>query len=725
MFRILFLLSLLKFFMVAATAGSISGLVLDSSGNPVGGVWLILHTEDKPAGFSLNDKKGHYVFSGLPEGRYQLHTRDLSGPQEQAVLQLTEGQSLHHDISLPPNSPHEYVTVTASRSSAPTALVGSSVTVLEADEIQKSGHSAVADLLREVPGLALVRSGGQGGLTSLFVRGGESDYTKVLVDGIPLNQPGGAVDLSFLSTTGVERIEVVRGPQSALYGSDAVSSVVQIFTRRGSSETPIGVEGFIQGGSFQTYTGGAGVNGTVGGFSYNLEGSRLETDNAHPNSSFRGSSYASRLSYQFSEGSQLDLIARGDRSRTGVPGPVGFGRPDLEEGYRKRDSLAALTWRHQLRPDWHQRISLSQAHLNQLSYDLADSGPFTPSFGDRVSPYEVYDFPFSFLSDTRRLNLNYQSELMLHNHLLTAGVDYERQRGIVGETRARRDNGGLYLQDQFFPVRRLVLTGGARIERHEGFGLFVSPRISSAYLLRDAGANWGQTRIKANYGRGFKEPTFVESFSQDFYFKGDPNLRPERTRSIESGIEQAWGGNRVRAEINFFHTNFRDQIEYLVTDYQTWAGSFFNLGASQAWGAEQLIELSPRHDFRVRGTYTFLQSRILKSEASSHPVLTEGAPLLRRPKHSGSATVLWQPGRWRLQSTLILVGKRSDSDFYYGLDLYHTEGYANWVASCNYRLTPNLEWYAAGQNLLNQQYYEVAGYPSLGLGVHSGVRVRF
>jgi vitamin B12 transporter len=605
--------------------------------------------------------------------------------------------------------------------------VGSSVTVIEAEEIRQTGHSTVADLLREVPGLALARSGGLGGLTSLFVRGGESDYAKVLVDGIPLNQPGGAVDLSFLSTTGVERIEVVRGPQSALYGSDAVSSVVQIFTRRGSGERPIGFDGFIQGGSFNTYTGGAGVNGTLGDFSYNLEGSRLETANAHPNSSLRGSSYASRLGYQISDRSQLDFVARGDRSRTGVPGPVAFGRPDLEEGYRKRDSLAALSWRHQMRPDWQQRLSLSQAHLDQLSYDPVDSGPFTPSFGDRVSPYEVYDFPFSFRADTRRLNLNYQSELMLRNHLLTAGVDYERQRGSVGDVRASRDSGGFYLQNQFFPIRRLALTGGARLEKHQGFGFFASPRISSAYLFRDAapGALWGQTRLKVNYGLGFKEPTFVESFSQNFFFKGNPDLRPERTRSFESGVEQAWADNRIRAEVNFFHNRFRDQIEYLVTDYQTWAGAFFNLGESQAWGMEQLIELSPGGGVRLRGAYTFLQSRILRSEASFHPVLNEGAPLLRRPKHSGSATVLWQPGRWSLNSTMLLVGKRSDSDFYYGLDLHRTEAYANWIASFSYRLTPSLEWYVMGQNLLNQQYYEVAGYPSLKLGLHSGVRVRY
>jgi vitamin B12 transporter len=573
----------------------------------------------------------------------------------------------------------------------------------------------------------VVRSGGQGSLTSLFVRGGESDYTKVLVDGIPLNQPGGAVDLSFLSTSGVERIEVVRGPQSALYGSDAASSVIQIFTRRGSSETPIGVDAFIQGGSFKTISGGAGANGSLGNFSYNLEGTRLETDNSQPNNFFRGSSYASRLGYQISERSQLDFIARGERSRAGVPGPVAFGRPDLEEGYRKRDSLAALTWRHQWRPHWQQRISLSQAHLNQFSYDPVDSGPFTPAFGGRTAPFETYDFPFSFLADTRRLNMNYQSEFLLQNHLLTAGVDYERQRGTVGDTTASRDNGGLYLQDQFFPLRRLALTGGARVEQHQGFGLFVSPRVSSAYLLRDAapGAIWGHTRLKANFGLGFKEPTFVESFSKNVYFEGNPDLRPEKTRSFESGVEQAWADNRVRAEVNFFHSNFRDQIEFLVTDYQTWAGSFFNLGESQAWGAEHLIELSLGQKVRVRGAYTFLQSRILRSEAAFHPVLNEGAPLLRRPKHSGTATVLWQPGRWSVNSSLFLVGKRADSDFYYGLDLYGTDSYANWIASCSYRLSPNLEWYFMGQNLLNQRYFEVAGYPSLGLGVHSGVRFRF
>jgi outer membrane cobalamin receptor len=712
----------------SAFAQSIAGKVTDPKGYPVFGVRILLSDEqNKTVATASTDIQGYYVFPGVKPGKYFLFVRESGFQQERVEVELAEGKAEQRDIVLELETLQQNVVVTATRTETSTSLLGNSVTTLSAAEIEARQSPSVAELLRSVPGFNVVQLGGRGSLTSLFVRGGESDYNKVLLDGMPLNQPGGDVDLSNLSTTNVDRIEVVRGPQSALYGSDAISSVIQIFTKKGNPEETRPEMGFlVEGGSYDSFRTGGSIAGGVGRVSYSSQFQHLSTDNREPNNFFHNNSFSSRIGIDTSKDSALSLVARVERGKSGVPGPTAFGPADLEEYYRKRDFLWGAKWNDRISDNWSQRVSYSQSYVNQLSADPVVSPSFVPTFQGKEGAFPIDDRAYSFLSATRRHNLNYQSDLVLSTHLLSAGIDYEEERGVVGDVRAARTNFGYYVQDQFILKQRIALTGGTRFEDNGSFGFAATPRISVAYLLRSGNADsfFGMTRPKFNFGLGIKEPNFVESFSTNFFFKGNPDLKPEKTRSFEAGVEQRLGRDRIRAEVNFFHNHFDDLIAFQTTDFSTFAGSFFNLAKSQAWGVEHIVEASPTDHLNLSGSYTYLHSKVLKSTDPFDPVFREGARLLLRPTHSGFVGITWLSSKWQVSTHAIFIGERADSDFL-GLGLTQVDGYTKWDLSGSYRINPKLDLFAVFDNILNRDYFEGLGFPALKFNFRSGLRLRF
>ena len=212
---------------------------------------------------------------------------------------------------------------------------------------------------------------------------------------------------------------------------------------------------------------------------------------------------------------------------------------------------------------------------------------------------------------------------------------------------------------------RFFATGGVRFDRNGSFGFYASPRTSLAFLARqtESGSAWGLTKIRANFGLGIKEPTLVESFSQSPYYLGNPDLRPMKATCFDAGIEQQFQSGRSALEATYFDSRFRDQIEFDITDYQTWTGSFFNLGKSRARGVEIAARHNPGWDVEISGSYTYLDSQVLESSSSADPVYARGQELLRRPRNSGLIDLSWKPGPWILGATVVFVGSRADSDF--------------------------------------------------------------
>ena len=727
MHRQWFLLSTLLFGTAQLSAESISGTVTDPGGRPVPGIRLLLFRAGELHAQAVSDGMGYYSFEDLTQGLCVIAVRNLGFRQNRIEVLLRPQEEVEQPIILELKRLREEVVVTGARTETASSLLGNSLTVIPSEEIEAQGASNVAEVLRNVPAVNILQLGGKGSLTTLFLRGGESDYTKVLLDGVPLNQPGGSIDLSNLSTANVQRIEIVRGPQSALYGSDAISGVIQIFTKKGSTEAKVPrFDGFLEGGNLDTFRAGTAIRGGSDRLSYSAEFQHFSTNNMEVNDFFHNSSFSLHLGVETSKHSTLTLLGRSERGRSGAPGPTAFGRPDLEEFSRKRDFLTAVAWEQQISSSWEHKISYSQSYVNQLSEDAIDSGPFLPQFEGREAAFSSFDFPFSFLSATRRHNVNYQSDFFVSAHLLSAGFDYEEQQGVVGEVRASRTNLGYYIQDQFLVAQRFAITGGLRIEDNGSFGFAATPRFSLAYLLRNGEASefWGMTRPKFNFGLGIKEPTFVESFSTNFFFQGNPDLEPERTRSFEIGLEQTMAQSRVRAELNLFHNHFENQVAFQTVDFETFEGSFFNIGESRSWGIEQVLEVRAEDSFSISTGYTYLNSKVLESTNPFSPVFQEGARLLLRPTHSGFLALSWIAGDWKVHSNVTLIGNRADSDFL-GIGLTEVDGFAKWDISGSYRVAPRLELYLVAENILNQEYFEVIGFQALKFHFRSGVRFGF
>jgi vitamin B12 transporter len=317
-------------------------------------------------------------------------------------------------------------------------------------------------------------------------------------------------------------------------------------------------------------------------------------------------------------------------------------------------------------------------------------------------------------------------------HVDTFAFDWDREHGFLYDrfsqdpaTRALRDNFGYTFQDQTL-WGRFSLGNGVRIDDNGSFGTVVVPRSSLAYLLRNGGGFLGATRLKFNFGLGVKEPSFLQSFANTPYFVGNPNLAPERSRTLDFGVEQRFWQGRGKLELDAFDNVFRDQIAFETTNFQTFSGTYFNIGRASAKGAEVTVELVPVRSLRASGSYTYLDSEVTESGNPSDSALQAGRWLLRRPRHSGSVQVNWNWRRMNVSSTTVFVGRRVDSDFL-GLQppLIWNSGYTNSDLAWSYRSSYHLTYYGLVENLLNQKYMEVLGYPALKITYRAGIRVEF
>ncbi len=676
--------------------------------------------------------RGEFVLD-MKEGSY-LATVALAGfvPLKDQPLEVGDSSPpLNFQLDIP--TIEQQVVVTATATETPLSQVGSSTTVIKRDQLASEGAISVSDALRRIAGLTVIQSGGTGQLTSLFVRGGDSKYTKILIDGIAVNEPGGSFNFANLSIADIDRIEIVRGPQSALFGSDAVAGVIQIFTRRGTSEglSPK-PRALIEGGTFASYRYAGGVEGKGRRVDYSASFTRSDTDNAVINGAFNEETIASNLGIVTSKNTELRAVFRSEAGRTGVPGQYAFQRPDADGYYRHRDLAGGLTFTHQATVSWAQKISYTASDSRQFSADPIDSGDYVPAYQGHRAPFALSDFTYQTLNQTRRQRISYQSDVSLpKGHLVTAGADYERESGVVGDPNAKpleavRNNAGGYVQDQWALRNRFFAAAGVRMEHNENFGFFAAPRLSLALHLHQpaAGGIWGLTKLKASFGTGIKEPTLVESFSNSPYFRGNPDLKPEKSVSFDAGVEQRFGSGGGAIELTYFDNRFRNQIGFVTTDYTTFEGTYFNIGKTRARGFETAFRQNLGWRWEIAGAYTYLDGKVLESTSSFDPVYAKGQQLLRRPRHSGFVDLRWKPWRWTLGATGQFVGARVDSDFEY-IGLAANPGYIILNLLASFRISDSISIYAIANNVRNEKYMEVLGYPALRANFRVGIRTGF
>jgi outer membrane receptor protein involved in Fe transport len=338
--------------------------------------------------------------------------------------------------------------------------------------------------------------------------------------------------------------------------------------------------------------GGAAVTGTSRGFDYSFGAWRMNTDNREPNSAFRDTTVSASAGVALGTAATLRGLVRSQLQHNGTPGQTAFGRPDLDAFFDQTNSAGGLTFDHQLTSRVRQRASYGFTVLHQQSTNLIADPPYTPRFENRVAPFTFSDFRFDSFNNLHRHHASYQADVRLANdaahgnQLLTVLADWDGERATLDDrlasssTPASRDNVGVAAQHQAI-WRRVALTVGGRIEHNDSFGTAAVPRVSAVAVVHEADrpqSSFGETRLRGAGGLGIKEPTILQSFSPSPFFRGNPDLLPEKSRSVEAGIEQRLAGDRVRVELTWFDNRYRNLISTRTTNPATFEAAFFNIG---------------------------------------------------------------------------------------------------------------------------------------------------
>jgi vitamin B12 transporter len=747
----------------ASNSGRLEGTVKDAEGATIAAARVVLRDGvGNIVSQGTSNSEGQFSFSA-PAGRYGL-TVDARGfsQTEKLSVEIRADETQTTNLQLAVSAIADQIVVTATRTATSSEETAGSIAVISNEDFKRNSQAQVAEPLRLIPGIAVLQTGGRGGLTTIFTRGGESDYNKVLIDGVPVNSAGGLFDFAALTPENLERVEVVRGPRSALFGSDAMTSVIQLFTRRGSTETPE-LELSGEGGSFDFHRETLVLSGLKGWFDYSANYAYQQTDGRFRNSDYTNRSASLNLGFRLHPKADLRLTSRLNNNTLGVPGATARLFADPSQRQKHHDFSFAGSFEHRTTSGWNQTARYIFSEFESHSFDSSAedlSQPNTPvlapgSFGN--------DFAFSFIEHQKRGGFHYQSIAALSpTNLLTAGLDFEHESAVFTDDFSRvspdRNNLGLYVQDQLSLRDRLFITAGVRLEHNTseipddfraalsslgsnapigdvGFGTKANPKVALSYFgRRHQDGRFGAMKFKASFGSGIKEPSLTEAFSPSPFFLGNPGLKPERAVSFDIGASQEFFNRRLSLEETYFDNRFRDQIIFVfdpltfgpVTLADGKLTNFINLEMATARGLELAVVARPALKLRLAGSYTFLRTRLERADSASAEV---GLQLLRRPRHSGSFELGWVDSRFDVSLDGSLVGRRRDIDPVSGARFnasrpIFNDGYAKLNLAGSYHFSSRVTAFARLENLLNQDYQEVLGFPAYRLNFRAGLRLR-
>lgn len=621
------------------------------------------------------------------------------------------------------------VIVTATKLPTPRNQLPSSVSVLPGEELRAQGIRSVHEALRTVAGLNVVETSSFGSATSLFVRGAESDYVKVLVDGVPLNLPGGSIDFANLTLDNIERIEVVRGPASVLYGSDAMAGVVQLFTVAGRG--PMRANLGVRGGTHSSIVVDADIAGGAEELGYSLGFSRAASDGLYDfNSEYDNLALSGSVGYRPDSHSDARLSLRYGDSEYHYP-TDGSGLVVDHNAHQLQDRVTvALDAGRRFGRIVGARLSLAVDRLNSGINDASDGPADTLGF-------------FGYESESRILRRSADLRGNLYaarDAVITAGLNIERQDertvgvslsefGPAGDSLiADRMNLGYYAQLQARPVNGAALVAGLRLDDNGAFGSFVTYRAGVSYRATSG------TRLRGSVGRAFKEPTFLENYGNGPFAIGNPDLVPERSLSWEVGVEQGLWDGRLELGGAYFAQRFRDMIQYTFATANPGDPNYMNVAAADASGIELTFRAGIGAGLTLGADYTYLATAVTDAGFDSEPddAFVVGERLLRRPTNHVSAFARYRfPGdRLLLGLRIDHVGDRDDRDFsqfptarvtlpsYTRVDLNgEIEIVSRRSAFLDISLSGRVE------NLFDRQYQEVVGFPARGRVVFLGGKI--
>jgi vitamin B12 transporter len=654
----------------AAPRGTLNGKVLDPLGGVVAGANVTLLQEGKNSGTAQTNQEGIFVFSGLAAGRYcvQVEAKGFAVAESSPVF-VSSDKSTAVEVVVAIGSLPQQIVVSATGQEVPTSQVGSSVSLIGQPELTALNALTVADNLRSLPGIQVVQTGQRGGTTSVFVRGGDSNFNKVLIDGIPANDVGGAFEFANLSDSGVEQVEILEGPNSVLYGTDALASVINVTTRHGISLVPQ-FDFSSEGGNFGTVRNAASVAGAVRQFDYFSEFSNFDTQNSLPNSAFHDDTYSGNFGWAIDDATQLrftlqhTVVGLGDANALAF-----FGIPD-NSFQNNHNTYWGVTLQNQTATHWHNLCRFASSQLDYFFENPSPSGiPFNP-FGTgpnylgnvvtihgansySVTGQAILDFggtyPQPFSSETTRRSFYAQSDYqVLPSLTLTGGFRYENENGFTNSsgavTSTDRNNYSTFLQATGNLSHRFFATAGVGLDHNTVFGFAATPRVSLAYYLRRPSVDgfFGETKLKFNFGKGIEEPSIFDQGSSLFALLSEipggdalidkyhlSPIGPEGSRSFDFGVDQALWNHRARLGVTLFYENFYNLIEFvdstalpllgvpLEVAEASGFGATINSDSFRSLGAEIQMEADLGHGLRVQGGYTYLDAKVTQSFTGS------------------------------------------------------------------------------------------------------------
>lgn len=606
------------------------------------------------------------------------------------------------------------VVITASRIDESTHDVGSDIYVVSSTDLGNAQQRMVSKALREVPALDVVQSGGLGGLTSVFMRGTNSDQTLVLIDGVILNDPSDfnrGYDFANLTTDNVERIEVLLGPQSVLYGSDAMGGVINIITHRGQGDPQALFT--LEGGSFATYRGMASVSGSSNLVNYSFGASHSQSagissadshDGNHERDGYRNDTFSGRIGVTPVSWFDLDLTARGTTSQTDIDNGGGPGQDDPNNVVSSDQWLLRVAPRVRLFENiWEQTLAFSLSTHNNH-----DDNPPDVAGGDYVfdvfrSRMVILDWQHTIRPDQiqtivvglafRQENADTSSSSQFGGFASVSELPNQTEwiRSAYGEYR-------IHLWD------RLTVSGGARVDDFKEWGTHDTYRGTAAYVIEQT-----DTKLRGTIGTGFKAPTLFELFDPTF---GNLNLKPEESTGWDAGFDQGIAGRIVVGSVTYFRNNFKNLIESDPNTFQS-----VNVGRAGTSGVETAVKVVPVKDLEVRLSYTFTDTKDKET----------GEDLLRRPRHKAAARVDYAViEKLHLNASYLYVGARHDLEFVGFTSTPVTlPDYAVLNIAADYRVTEKFSVFVRGDNMLDRRYQEVAGFGTPGISGYVGASIGF
>lgn len=583
--------------------------------------------------------------------------------------------------------------VTATRVATDITTLGTSVDFISAAELERQQRTTLRDALSLVPGAPVFPSGANGAVSSLFLRGANSNQTLFLVDSVRFNDSNTEyfVALGGMTVGASDQIEIARGPQSTLYGSEAVGGVVSLSAQRGSGAPTQKLS--VEGGSFRT--GQASVSAQAGdarrAYSFTASGGR--TDNDRANNDFKSASYVLRLDRRLSDTVAIGATWRGFNAEYGSPGAsIGWGANDPDNRERESNQLGTVFAELTHSPALHSRATLAAQHRRYVA-EMPDP------FGDTIA-----------VTKNRRALFDWQTVWQPAGaHRVTGGFTVERNAtrndGFVNVDDSQNQF-ALFLQEEFSPVENVFLTAGLRYDEFETFGGQTTGKATAAWLVAQKAL-----KLRASYGTGFRAPSFLDLYGRSFYYVGNPDLQPEKARGWDLGADYYLPGGRGSLGVTWFEQRYDNLIAY---DFAVFPATVRNIDDARARGVEFSGKVRLPGAIDARLAYTYLDARNLTSQSR----------LVRRPRHAG-ALDLWRDfGAWSAGAAATFAKDREDvhaADF----NQVDSEDYVVVRVYAAWNVTDRLTLKARVENALNERYEVVHGYPQLGFGAYVGAEWRF